>query len=321
VAPYALIELAVTGTGPLASSGGGNAAVRALFKLLSTTLIGPLISALHVRAVVAVAEGQTPRLGDVASTGARMLPVVAATEIIANLGIGVGLVALVVPGVLLLLRWSVAAQAAAVEREGWLPALRSSARLTSGHYGHVFTVVLIVAVVLAAKRRRDYPHSPARAHPGTRLSLGTNPFLVPKAPRMRPKSGISRLAPVDSHRQLPPANQTVLARISSRLVLHRTQEVAGSSPASSIGNRLEAGGFSLASSIAPALHRRRWSSFCQVAHRIAARSRADRRPRSPAIAAGSMITFRLSSGSSNAAKALALMRTRMSAACRASSKT
>ncbi len=150
VAPYALIELAVTGTGPVASSGGGTAALRALFELLSTMLIGPLVSALHVHAVVAVAEGQTPRLADVASTGARVLTVVAATEIIANVGIGVGLVALVVPVVLLLLRWSVAAQAAAVEREGWLPALRSSADLTSGHYRHVFAVVLVGALVVAA---------------------------------------------------------------------------------------------------------------------------------------------------------------------------
>jgi len=150
VAPYALIELAVTGSGPLASSGGHSAALRTLFELLSITLTGPLISALHVHAVVAVAEGQPPRLARVASVGARVLPVVAATEIIVNLGIGVGLLAFIVPGVLLLLRWSVAAQAAAVEREGWLPALRSSADLTSGHYGHVLAVLLVVALVVAA---------------------------------------------------------------------------------------------------------------------------------------------------------------------------
>lgn len=132
VAPYALLELVVSGSGPLASGGGGNAALRGLFELLSTTLVGPLISALHVHAVVAVAEGQTPRLARVASIGVRVLPAVAATEIIANLGISAGLIALVVPGVLLLLRWSVAAQAAAIEREGWLPALAGFADVSGG---------------------------------------------------------------------------------------------------------------------------------------------------------------------------------------------
>jgi hypothetical protein len=46
-----------------------------------------------------------------------------------------------------MLRWSVAAQAAAVEREGWLPALRRSATLTAGHYPHVFVLGLCVVVI------------------------------------------------------------------------------------------------------------------------------------------------------------------------------
>lgn len=120
---------------------------------------------LHVHGVVAVAEGQTPRLARVASIGVRVLPGVAATEIIATLGICAGLIALVVPGVLLLLRWSVAAQAAAVEREGWLLALRNSAKLTSGHYRHVFAVVVVTAVLIAAITL------PVRAIP-TRKHLG-----------------------------------------------------------------------------------------------------------------------------------------------------
>jgi hypothetical protein len=60
-----------------------------------------------------------------------VLPVVAAAEIVANVGIVAGTYALAIPGIILSVRWSVVAQTAAVEHEGWLPALRRSWRLTS----------------------------------------------------------------------------------------------------------------------------------------------------------------------------------------------
>ena len=72
-----------------------------------------------------------------------MLPVVSAAEIVANIGIFAGFVALIVPGILLMLQWSVVAQAAAVEHEGWLPALRRSRRLTEGHYWHIIGLFLV----------------------------------------------------------------------------------------------------------------------------------------------------------------------------------
>jgi hypothetical protein len=50
----------------------------------------------------------------------------------------------------LTLRWFVVAQAAAIEREGWLPALRRSARLVSGYYGYVFLFFIYVALLAGA---------------------------------------------------------------------------------------------------------------------------------------------------------------------------
>jgi hypothetical protein len=110
-------------------------------------LIGPLISALHVHAVSETREGRDPRLGAVARQGLRVLPVVVAASIIAGLGIGLGLLAFVVPGVILGLRWFVVAQAAAIEDEGWLPALRRSAQLTDGHYGHIFIFAVYIGLI------------------------------------------------------------------------------------------------------------------------------------------------------------------------------
>jgi hypothetical protein len=146
MAPYKLAVLGVTGYGPL-RHGHENVGISYLLMLLDAALIAPLISALHMHAVVAIGEGQRPRLGAVALRGLQVLPVVAAADIIANVGIFLGLIALIVPGVVLALRWAVVAQAAALEHEGWLPALRSSHRLTGGHYWHIIGLALVVTTL------------------------------------------------------------------------------------------------------------------------------------------------------------------------------
>ncbi|HTA13530.1 MAG TPA: hypothetical protein VK781_01570 [Solirubrobacteraceae bacterium] len=138
IAPYELARLAVTGDGPLRSGGSGHAAALFLFQLVYYVLVGPLISALHVHAVIEIGEGRRPRLGSVALRGLSVLAVVVAAQISAGILIALGFLALIVPGILLSLRWSVVAQTAAIDNEGWLPALRRSRQLTAGHYGHIF---------------------------------------------------------------------------------------------------------------------------------------------------------------------------------------
>jgi hypothetical protein len=146
VAPYDLVVLGITGYGPLRSS-HENTGISLLLLLLRSSLITPLISALYVHAIVAIGEGLRPRLRAVALQGLRVLPVVAAAEIMASLGIALGLVAFVIPGIVLSLRWAVVAQAAALEGEGWLDALRSSRRLTATHYEHVFGLLFLTGIL------------------------------------------------------------------------------------------------------------------------------------------------------------------------------
>jgi hypothetical protein len=148
VLPYDLIRLAVTGHGWLASEKDSVGAA-VVFGVVGFALVGPLISALHIHAVVVIGDGRTPRMGAVALRGLRVLPVVAAAEIIATLGIAAGFLALIIPGVLLWLRWAVVAQGAAIQPDGWLPALRRSRELTRGHYWHIFWLVLIVTALNA----------------------------------------------------------------------------------------------------------------------------------------------------------------------------
>ncbi len=146
VAPYELLVLVATGAAPL---GQQNLTVQTAFVLflLDLALVGPLVSALHVHAVVAVSRGERPEVLKVARLGMRTLPVVAAAQIVASLGIGIGLLAFVVPGVILALRWAVVAQCAAVEGADWLGALRRSGALGQGSSLHILGLLAVTALV------------------------------------------------------------------------------------------------------------------------------------------------------------------------------
>lgn len=148
--PWDLIKLAVTGAGPFGHVRHEGFLERESLKLVGATLIVALISALHVHAVVAVGEGRRPRLGSVAWQGLRILPIVGAAAIIADAATELGLLALVIPGILLSIRLIVVAQAAALEQAGVRPALRRSWQLTLGREWHVFGLILAIGIPMAA---------------------------------------------------------------------------------------------------------------------------------------------------------------------------
>jgi hypothetical protein len=145
-APYELVVLAALGSAPIGGS-SNNASTALILVLADVALVGPLISALYAHAVISIARNQKPTFVAVATRVARVLPVVVAAQIIAGLGIGVGLLAFIVPGVYLLIRWAVVAQAAALEHPDWIGALRRSGELVRGNYAHVFGVVVLTTAV------------------------------------------------------------------------------------------------------------------------------------------------------------------------------
>jgi hypothetical protein len=145
VVPYLLIVLLLTGKGPLQTGATGVAAQ--ILPLLDVILVGPLISALHVHAVRDIAEGREPRLGEVARRGVTCLPRVSAVVVVSFIGTVLGFVALIVPGILLIARWSVSAQTAALEGGGWKRSLKGSAERTRGNYLHVLGLLLLVGLL------------------------------------------------------------------------------------------------------------------------------------------------------------------------------
>jgi hypothetical protein len=146
MAPWDLAKLAITGYGPLGYVHEGFLE-RELLDLFELLLIGPLISALHVHAVIAIGESRRPRLTAVAWSGVRVLPVVAAAAFLASVSIEIGFLALLVPGIILWIRLSVVAQAAAVERGSVRSALRRSWRLSRHYEGHILGLLVVVLVL------------------------------------------------------------------------------------------------------------------------------------------------------------------------------
>jgi hypothetical protein len=149
IVPYELIAFAATGTAPFSSA---DASVGAMLFLDLTNwgIVTPLVSALHVHAVADVRLDREPRIGPVARRGLVVLPVAAAATITATLGMFIGFLLLIIPGVILFLRWAVVAQAAAIEREGWLAALRRSGRLSRGNYGHIAAFLILAGALASA---------------------------------------------------------------------------------------------------------------------------------------------------------------------------
>jgi hypothetical protein len=165
VVPYALIVVLIDGRG-LLSSGTGGASAALLVLVLDLLLVGPLISALHVNAVVEIGGRRRPQVGAVLMRGARVLPVVAAAQIVAALGVGVGFVLLIIPGLFLMARWAVVAQTAALEDVNWVTALRRSAELTAGSYLHVLGLLISVGVINVVIARIGTALSGSRASVG-----------------------------------------------------------------------------------------------------------------------------------------------------------
>jgi hypothetical protein len=146
VVPYEVIVLLVTGGGPLALGRTGFVTSN-LFTVFDSFLVTPLISALHVRAVREVGDGSRPRLVPTFRQSLSTLPVVAIAAGISSVAILIGSFALLVPGLLLMARWAVVAQTAALDGGSWKDPLRRSADLTDGYRWHSFGLVITAGLV------------------------------------------------------------------------------------------------------------------------------------------------------------------------------
>lgn len=118
---------------------------------LVSTLAGRVLDLIVTGAVVygvfQQVRGQPAGLGDCLRVGfSRLLPVLGIGIIVAVL-VTLGLLALVIPGILLQLMWWVAVPVAVVERLGVVGSMQRSAKLTSGEKGTIFLILLVLGLI------------------------------------------------------------------------------------------------------------------------------------------------------------------------------
>jgi uncharacterized membrane protein len=118
--------------------------------LLGSVLIGivlsTLVQAALTRVTVQSSEGGTVSFGDALGTAFSVILPLIGLATVAGIGIMLGMILLIVPGVILFLMWSVAAPALVVEREGVFAALARSAELTKGARWKIFGIFLILMI-------------------------------------------------------------------------------------------------------------------------------------------------------------------------------
>ena len=147
VVPYSALSLLGEPGGPF--EGAIRVIIQQALGIADFALVLPLISALHVYAVEDVRQGREPDLASVARRGIASLRVVSPAVFLSWLGIFLGTLALIVPGVILAVRWAVVAQAGALGAPSWRKALDRSAGLTERNGAHVFGLVALVFLITA----------------------------------------------------------------------------------------------------------------------------------------------------------------------------
>ncbi len=118
--------------------------------LLFYLLLQPIVTAVILHAAFQDMRGRPARLGESVQRGLqRVFPLIGVT-VLTMLGVILGTLLLIIPGVILWIRWYLAAAVCVVEQKGPLGSLDRSTELTKGNRWKLFAAVLITLIVGAA---------------------------------------------------------------------------------------------------------------------------------------------------------------------------
>jgi glycerophosphoryl diester phosphodiesterase family protein len=145
------VQLAVSGIGLGQLSGGyQQSASRAELLVLFVEgflIIGPLVTAMVVHALLAIADGRPPRAGAAIVQGLEAFRPVFVPVLIASAGILLGLL-VVIPGIWLGTRWAFTTQAVVVDGRRNTDAIARSAELVTGSWWRVFGIIVCTLLVV-----------------------------------------------------------------------------------------------------------------------------------------------------------------------------
>jgi hypothetical protein len=112
-------------------------------------VVAPLITAICVYSLRSVAAGGSPGAREAVVKGFEAFSPIFFAVLLAALGIAVGLLLLIVPGVYLFVRWYFVPQTVVLESARDAGALRASGRLVEGAWWRTFGLVVLVSVIAA----------------------------------------------------------------------------------------------------------------------------------------------------------------------------
>ena len=150
VVPVELIVRGI-GMGMLTSSydSSPGVAASAVPAVVEVLVVMPIVTAICIYALHALADGERPRAGGVLVAGFEAFTPLFAAVAMAAIGIALGLLALIVPGIFLAVRWFFVPQAVVVEGARGAGALRRSGELVQGFWWRTFGLVLLANIAIA----------------------------------------------------------------------------------------------------------------------------------------------------------------------------
>ncbi len=118
-----------------------------LFNWTIAVVVGAIVQGALTRAAVANYEGHRASLGECLGAALRVLLPLVGVGLIFGFGVALGWILLIVPGIIIMVMWSVAGPAVVVEREGVMAALRRSQELTKGDRWKIFALFLVLLAI------------------------------------------------------------------------------------------------------------------------------------------------------------------------------
>ena len=112
-------------------------------------VVTPIIAAICIYALHQIADGERPSAGQVFVAGFEAFTPLFAAVALAAAGIAVGLLALIVPGIYIAVRWYFVPQSVVIEGARGPQALSRSGLLVTGFWWRTFALVLLANIAVA----------------------------------------------------------------------------------------------------------------------------------------------------------------------------
>jgi hypothetical protein len=147
------VELVVSGIGLGQLTKGYDTSVTSgeqiIFVAELYLIVSPLVTAMVVHALLAMADGHKPRAGAAIVSGLEAFRPMFVAVLIAAAGVVLGLFLFILPGIWLFVRWAFVPQAVVLDGRRGVASLQRSAELVTGSWWRVFGIALFTGIAAA----------------------------------------------------------------------------------------------------------------------------------------------------------------------------